>query len=94
MGKHIDKIPWDAPEGIKTLPVLLGEAPARRFTQGLMVGFYVTVALVVARRAPVAGAGRRRRAARPASRCGSPSASRGPTTPPPGFPVWPLWFAP
>ena len=26
MGKHIDKIPWDAPDGTHTLPVLLGEA--------------------------------------------------------------------
>ena len=26
MGKHIDKIPWDAPDGTHTLPVILGEA--------------------------------------------------------------------
>src|SRR5439155_21691694 len=25
MGKHVDKIPWDAAEGIRTMPVLLGE---------------------------------------------------------------------
>ena len=25
MGKHIDKIPWDEPLGIRTLPVMLGE---------------------------------------------------------------------
>src|SRR6266702_552191 len=24
MGKHVDKIPWDAPEGTRTLPVMLG----------------------------------------------------------------------
>ena len=29
MGKHIDKIPWDAPDGTHTLPVLLGERRAR-----------------------------------------------------------------
>src|SRR5438132_1031162 len=62
-GKHIDKIPWDAPMGIRTLPVILGEAAARRVSQGLMAAFYVSVvALVVACRlvwvelSPTAGA--------------------------------------
>ena len=40
MGKHIDKIPWDAPDGTHTLPVILGEARARRVTQGMFVAFY------------------------------------------------------
>src|SRR3989442_15907655 len=43
MGKHVDKIPWDEPQGIRTLPVLLGERRSRRITQGLMAAFYVTV---------------------------------------------------
>ena len=30
MGKHIDKLPYDAPTGTKTLPVLVGERTARR----------------------------------------------------------------
>ena len=34
MGKHIDKIPWDEPDGTHTLPVILGEARARAVTQG------------------------------------------------------------
>src|SRR6266550_3378754 len=33
MGKHVDKLPWDAAEDIHTLPVILGEARARRATQ-------------------------------------------------------------
>jgi len=28
-GKHIDKIPWDVPRGVRTLPVLLGHQRAR-----------------------------------------------------------------
>src|SRR3954452_1747653 len=32
MGKHVDKIPYDAPAGTRTLPVLLGEHRARRLT--------------------------------------------------------------
>src|SRR5260221_342369 len=47
MGKHVDKIPWDAAEGIRTMRVLLGEARARRVTQGLIAAFYVTVAVDV-----------------------------------------------
>jgi 1,4-dihydroxy-2-naphthoate octaprenyltransferase len=55
MGKHIDKIPWDAPTEPHTLPVLLGEARARKLTQAMFVGFYVSViALVIARVLPVA----------------------------------------
>ena len=41
MAKHIDKLEWDAREGVRTLPVILGEQRARRATIGLMVGFYV-----------------------------------------------------
>ena len=29
LGKHTDKIPWDRPRGVRTLPVLLGERNAR-----------------------------------------------------------------
>lgn len=42
-GKHIDKIGPDSKMGIHTLPVILGEAPARRVAQGLMIAFYPIV---------------------------------------------------
>ena len=55
MGKHIDKIPWDAADGTHTLPVIMGERAARRLTQGMFITFYVGVAaLVIARILPVA----------------------------------------
>ena len=55
MGKHIDKIPWDGPDGTHTLPVILGEARARAVTKVMFVGFYASiVALVIARVLPVA----------------------------------------
>jgi 1,4-dihydroxy-2-naphthoate octaprenyltransferase len=93
MGKHIDKAPFDAPLGIKTLPVVLGEQRARTATKALMVAFYVTVAVAVAVRA----------LPWPALVCllaipklvqawGALSKPR-PAEPPEGFPVWPLWFA-
>src|ERR1700730_17257725 len=48
MGKHIDKIPYDEPLGIRTLPVVLGEARARVVTLGMMAGFYLLVAGAIA----------------------------------------------
>jgi 1,4-dihydroxy-2-naphthoate polyprenyltransferase len=93
MGKHIDKAPYDAPLGIHTLPVILGERRARIATLGLMAGFYAVVGACVAVRALpwpavfVVGAipvlvkvWKAFRAPRP-------------DEPPAGFPVWPLWFA-
>jgi 1,4-dihydroxy-2-naphthoate octaprenyltransferase len=93
MGKHIDKIPYDEPLGIRTLPVLLGEARARVVTLGMMVGFYVLVAVAVAVGAMpwsalvVALALPRLAKVWPYFRRPRPD------EPPPKFPVWPLWYA-
>jgi 1,4-dihydroxy-2-naphthoate octaprenyltransferase len=93
MGKHIDKIPYDEPLGIRTLPVLLGEARARVVTLGMMVGFYVLVAIAVAVGAMpwpalvVALALPRLAKVWPYFRRPRPD------EPPPKFPVWPLWYA-
>jgi 1,4-dihydroxy-2-naphthoate octaprenyltransferase len=93
MGKHIDKIPYDEPLEIHTLPVILGEARARALTLGMMVGFYVLVAvavlvgampwpaLIVVLALP--------RLAKVWPRFRRPP----PDEPPKGFPVWPLWYA-
>ena len=93
MGKHIDKIPYDEPTGTRTLPVLLGEPRARAVTQGLLISFYATTVLAVLVGAlpwPVLAIA----LALPTLvkvlegfRAGRPD------EPPPGFPVWPLWFA-
>ena len=42
-GKHIDKIAADSAKGVRTLPVILGEAAARRVAQVLMIAFYPIV---------------------------------------------------
>src|SRR6202042_3542054 len=53
MGKHTDKIPYDEPLGIHTLPVLIGERRARAATLAMMVGFYLLViAAVLAKAMP------------------------------------------
>ncbi|MEJ3654869.1 prenyltransferase [Actinomycetes bacterium KLBMP 9759] len=93
MGKHIDKIPFDEPLGIRTLPVLLGERRARVVTLGLMVAFYALVGVAVLVGAmpwpalAVVLALPRLRKVWPRFR------RRPPNEPPEGFPVWPLWYA-
>ncbi|GIU88698.1 MAG: hypothetical protein KatS3mg009_3213 [Acidimicrobiia bacterium] len=94
MGKHIDKIPWDAADGTRTLPVILGEARARAVTRAMFALFYVSiVALVAARVLPVASllvAGSLPVAARAWRAFGAPKPDESPVP----NPVWPLWFAP
>ncbi|MQA14844.1 MAG: prenyltransferase [Pseudonocardiaceae bacterium] len=93
MGKHIDKIGYDAPLNIRTVPVMLGERRARAATLGLMVAFYVLVsasvgvgalpwpALVCLAALP------RLVKVWPYYRRAAPDEA------PRSFPVWPLWFA-
>jgi len=90
-GKHLDKLAFDTEHGIRTLPMLLGEARARRLTEVLSVGMYAAViALAVWQEMPglllVAGALplllwvlRIYNAPKPAE-------------PPEGYRGWPLWF--
>jgi 1,4-dihydroxy-2-naphthoate octaprenyltransferase len=93
MGKHIDKIPWDAADGTHTLPVILGESRARRVTQGMFVVFYLgIVALVIAQILPIASV---------LVVLSLPVMKRTweaynhpkPKESPMPNPVWPLWFA-
>ena len=92
LGKHIDKIEPDREKGIRTLPVIIGEQPAKWLTAGLMVAFYpILLGLVLAgligpwvglvvlalpRLAFVLGIYRKPK----------------PDAPPPDYPIWPLWF--
>lgn len=94
MGKHIDKAPWDAPKGVRTLPVMLGEPVARRVTQGMMVAFYLSVAALAAVDAlPVASVIVVLALAKIRVTWAVYSHAR-PPSPPPGYPIWPLWYAP
>jgi 1,4-dihydroxy-2-naphthoate octaprenyltransferase len=93
MGKHIDKIPWDAPDGTHTLPVILGEHTARRVTQAMCVAFYaLVIALVAARALPVPSLLVLLALPRLVPVWRAFEQPR-PDKPPKGWPVWPLWFA-
>jgi len=47
-GKHIDKIDYDTPLGVKTVPVILGEAVTKSVLKGLIIIAYVAVIGLVA----------------------------------------------
>ncbi|MGH2455283.1 MAG: prenyltransferase [Candidatus Limnocylindria bacterium] len=91
-GKHIDKIGPDAARGVRTVPVILGEAAAKRVAQALMLAFYPIVigsalvgfigpwVMLVVLGIP--------RLLEVLTVYGRPR----PDEPPPDYPVWPLWF--
>ena len=93
MGKHVDKFEADREKGIHTLPVVLGMERGRFLTQELIVLFFATVlglvltgtlgvwTLLVFLAAP--------RAWGAIKVLGRPR----PANPPPGYPIWPLWYA-
>ena len=94
MGKHIDKAPWDGPDGTHTLPVILGDKVARDVTRGMFVAFYLLVgALVIADVLPVFTLlvfASFPMLAKVWNVYGQPKPAESPMP----NPVWPLWFAP
>ncbi len=93
-GKHIDKIEADGAIGVRTMPVILGEARARTVGSWLMIAFYPLTLLsaVVGLVGPwvllvVLGIPRLLDVLKV---FGQPK----PAGPPPGYPErgWPLWF--
>jgi 1,4-dihydroxy-2-naphthoate octaprenyltransferase len=93
MGKHTDKIPFDAPLRIRTVPVLLGRERALALTRGLVAGYYVLLVVAVAARClpwpALLGLG----SIPAAAKVWGPLRRPAPDTKPRGFPVWPLWYA-
>ncbi len=93
-GKHIDKLPGDRERGVRTLPVLLGDAAARTTVLVMVAAQYLLVGYLVATRylgwllLLVLGALPLLRYLVPVFRHEKPAA------PPEGYPVdaWPLWY--
>ncbi|MFN3929309.1 MAG: prenyltransferase, partial [Thermoflexus sp.] len=92
IGKHIDKVEQDWARGIYTLPVLLGERKARALNIGLMIAFYTAVLGLVLTRVlgvwvllVLLSLPRLMEVLRTYMR-------PRPAAPPPGYPVWPLWY--
>ena len=92
VGKHIDKLAADRERGVRSLPVLLGEARARMLTQALFVVFLALSLTLAALRVTgpavllvLVSLPRLVRAWKVFNR-------PRPAAPPPGWPVWPLWY--
>lgn len=90
-GKHLDKLAFDSEHGVRTMPVVLGEALARRVTVALAVFMYVSTAalaiwqemwalVIVVAALPLLSL-LFRFYSRPK-----------PKNPPEGYRGWPLWF--
>jgi 1,4-dihydroxy-2-naphthoate octaprenyltransferase len=94
LGKHIDKLPYDAPSGTRTFPVVIGEGPAKALTQAMMIAYYVGVVVLVLTRAlpwpALLTLGGLPTLVSVLKRFAQPK----PTEAPPDNPVWPLWWAP
>ncbi len=93
MGKHTDKTPYDAPLGIRTLPVLLGRERSLAATRGLIAGFYLLLVVGVATRALPWPALLAFGALPTARKVWGALSRSAPTQRPANFPVWPLWYA-
>jgi 1,4-dihydroxy-2-naphthoate octaprenyltransferase len=93
MGKHTDKIPFDAPLGIRTVPVLLGRERALDLTRALLVGYYLFVVIAVALQCLPWPALLAFAALPTAGTVWGPLSRPAPEHKPRGFPVWPLWYA-
>src|SRR5215831_4919826 len=50
MGKHIDKLPYDAPTGTHTFPVIIGDRAARLVTQSMIIAYYAGIIAMAATR--------------------------------------------
>lgn len=91
-GKHIDKIDYDAKLGVKTVPVILGEAITKKVLEGLIIIAYVAViGLVLTRFLPIWSL---------ISLLALPRANvlfrtlskPKPSEAPPGAIMWPIWY--
>jgi 1,4-dihydroxy-2-naphthoate octaprenyltransferase len=91
-GKHIDKLEADAAKGIHTLPVLLGETQARFVAQALMLSFFVVMGILVLTGTlgvwTLASFAALPRCIEVMRVFRTPK----PIEPPPGYPLWPLWY--
>lgn len=94
MGKHIDKLPYDARLGTRTVPVLLGEGRAKLVNLVMMVAYYVLVLVDMAIGALPWPAVFTFAALPTLYRVWQAYRKPRPEQAPPDNPVWPLWWAP
>jgi 1,4-dihydroxy-2-naphthoate polyprenyltransferase len=94
LGKHIDKLPYDAPVGTRTFPVIIGEAPAKVVTGAMMIVYYLGVIVLVVTKALPWPALLTFLTVPLLIRTLAAFRAPKPIEAPPDNPVWPLWWAP
>ena len=94
LGKHTDKLKEDLAKGVRTLPVLVGETPARVITMSAIVLSYALVTyLVFVPRFLTPLMLLVALAYKPARAALQRLSRLRPEGPPPGYPIWPRWFS-
>jgi 1,4-dihydroxy-2-naphthoate octaprenyltransferase len=91
-GKHIDQMAFDSRHGVDTLPVLIGEGPARGLIVAAIVAMYSIVAALIAAGALTPFAAAVLVALPRAFRATGVMMRPRPAAPPAGYVGWPLWF--
>ncbi|MCZ6464019.1 MAG: prenyltransferase [Proteobacteria bacterium] len=92
MGKHVDKLETDTEKGIHTIPVLLGRERALFLTQELIVAFFAMVVILVLTGTLGVWTLLVLLAIPRAWRILKVLSKPPPDEPPPGYPLWPLWY--
>ncbi|HXC50868.1 MAG TPA: prenyltransferase [Candidatus Limnocylindrales bacterium] len=91
-GKHVDKLDSDAAKGIRTLPVILGRERALSWTRAMMAAYFVLVALLVVTGVVSAWCLLVVAAIPRLLETLETFRKPPPDGPPPGYPIWPLWY--
>jgi 1,4-dihydroxy-2-naphthoate octaprenyltransferase len=92
MGKHVDKYEADSAKGIHTLPVLLGRERSLFLTQELFILFFVLVLCLVLVGTLGVWTLLSFLALPQVWRVLKVYSRPRPESPPPNFPIWPLWY--
>lgn len=91
-GKHIDKVEYDTKLGIRTVPVILGEAATKKVLKALVIIAYVAVVGLVATRFLPVWSLISLFALPRASKLFSTLSEPRPKEAPPGAIMWPIWY--
>lgn len=92
VGKHIDQAGFDRAHRQQTLPVLLGDRPARMLNRTVIIAMYLIIAILIAAGRVTPFAALAALALPRAWRAVTTLSRPRPESPPPGYIGWPLWY--
>lgn len=92
VGKHLDQLDFDAGRGNRTLPVLMGERRARALNRVVVAAMYATTVALILHGVLEPFSAVVAVAVPSAVRAQSLMRQPRPSSPPPGYVGWPLWY--